>query len=112
MMEPVAFIRQIESAISGRLRLMAVQDLIALSLLVSAAVAALAFFLFKLGLFDARIAAGIGKRERLLACSVPVVAGEGVFPVWRVLREPGGGGAARWGDPHASKYLFARSLGT
>src|SRR5262249_58840358 len=91
MMEPVAFIRQIESAISGRLRLMAVQDLIALSGLVSAAVAALAFLLFRLGLFDARIAAGIGMRGRVLVLLLPGASAAGRLLVFRVFCQPGRG---------------------
>jgi hypothetical protein len=91
MIESSKPIEQLELGTGRRLRLLAAQDLIALSVLVSAGFAVIAFILFKLGLFGALAAEGLGIRGRLLLCGIPLITAGALLALRRVLKN-----RARW----------------
>jgi hypothetical protein len=90
MIESAASIKRLEAGVRRRLQLLAIQDLIALSVLVSAGVVLIALLVLKLGLFQNRIGEGIGTGGRLLLCGIPLAAAGVVEAVRRFLRKRGG----------------------
>jgi hypothetical protein len=84
-----ASITQLELRIARRLRVLAVQDLLVLAVLLSAALVVLALAMLRLGLFEARISGGIGVRARLVLSCVPVAATAALFLTRIVLRRRG-----------------------
>src|SRR5262249_59078576 len=74
MNEAVGAIELLERETRKRLRLLAIQDLIGLSLVVSVGLALFAIVLLWSGVLDGRFESGVGARERLLLLCIPVTA--------------------------------------
>jgi hypothetical protein len=111
MTEPTSAITQLELSIAGRVRLLAVQDLLALAALFSAALVVLALVLLRLGLFEARISEGIGIRARLVLFCVPVGATAALLIARSLLRRRGRWQSSLNTSAERVDLIIDRSLG-
>jgi hypothetical protein len=71
------------------MRLLAVQDLVALAALLSAALALIAFVLHRFGVLEAQVSEGISIRARLVLCAVPLTASVAFLVIRGILSRRG-----------------------
>ncbi|HKF53858.1 MAG TPA: hypothetical protein VKJ45_00380, partial [Blastocatellia bacterium] len=84
-----AVITELELKIARRMRLLALQDLVALAALLWAALALTAFVLYRFGVFEAQISEGISVRSRLVLCAVPLTASVAFLVIRGILSRQG-----------------------
>jgi hypothetical protein len=110
MIESGESIKQLELGIGRRLQLLAVQDLIALSGLVSAGFGLIALLLLGIGPFETRIAGGIGTGGSLVLCGIPLAAAGGLVGLRHFLRKRGRWRSNLEADADQSDFIIDRAL--